>query len=119
MYREASGVSRILTCLATRLEFTWKTISSMILIRSSSVSELKRMISSSRFRNSGLNAFALRRREAQVPALLQETRAQVRGHDDDGVLEIHLVAQAVGQLAVFEHLQQDFVNIRVGLLDFI
>ena len=58
-------------------------------------------------------------REAQVAALLQEARAQVGGHDDDGVLEVHLVAEAVGQLAVFEHLQQDVVNVRVGLLDFV
>ena len=54
-----------------------------------------------------------------MAALFEEARAQVRGHDDDGVLEIHLVAQAVGQLAVFKHLQQDVVNIRMRLLDFV
>ena len=60
------------------------------------------------------------RRESQMAALLvEEARAQVRRHDDDGVLEIHRVAEAVGQLAVFKHLQQDVVDIRVRLLDFV
>ncbi len=54
-----------------------------------------------------------------MAALFEEARAQVRRHDDDRVLEIDLVAEAVGQLAVFEDLQQDVVNIRVRLLDFI
>src|ERR1017187_780964 len=57
--------------------------------------------------------------KAQVAALLEEAGAQIGGHDDDGVLEIDLVAEAVGQLAVFEHLQQDVVNVRVRLLDLI
>ena len=51
--------------------------------------------------------------------LVQEAGAQVRGHDDDGVLEIHRVAEAIGQLAVFKHLQQDVVDIRMRLLDFV
>ena len=67
----------------------------------------------------GRNAFARGRREAQVAALLEEARAQVRGHDDDGVLEVDLVAETVGQLAVFKHLQQDVVDVRVRLLDFV
>src|SRR5689334_21585239 len=46
-------------------------------------------------------------------------RADVRGHDDDGVLEINCVAETVGELAVLKYLQQDVEVIRVRLLDFI
>ena len=46
-------------------------------------------------------------------------RADVRGHDDDGVLEVDRVAEAVGELAVFKHLQQDVEDVGVGLLDFV
>ena len=46
-------------------------------------------------------------------------RPDVRSHHDDGVLEIHRVAQPVGELAVFKHLQQDVEHIRVRLLDLI
>src|SRR5271157_5755858 len=46
-------------------------------------------------------------------------RADVRGHDDDGVLEVHRVAQPVGELTVFKHLQQDVEQVRVRLLDFV
>ena len=46
-------------------------------------------------------------------------RADVRGHDEDGVLEVDRVAEAVGQLAVFKHLQQDVEDIRMRLLDFV
>src|ERR1035437_1744839 len=56
-YFDASGVNRIFTCLATRFTFTKFTNRSMILIRSSSVSEVNRITSSRRLRNSGLNAF--------------------------------------------------------------
>jgi len=50
----------------------------------------------------GRLAFELRGLETQVTALFQESRAEVRGHDDDCVLEIDLVAEAVGQLPVFK-----------------
>jgi len=42
-----------------------------------------------------------------------------RGHDDDRVLEVHPVAQAVGEMAVLEHLQQDVEDIGMRLLDFV
>ena len=61
----------------------------------------------------------LRRLEAQAFALLQVPRADVRRHDDDGVLEVDRVAEAVGQLAVFKNLQQDVEDIRMRLLDFV
>src|SRR4029077_1475758 len=51
------------------------------------------------------------RLESQAFALLQVTRANVRGHDDNGVLEVHRVAEAVRELAIFEHLQQDVEDV--------
>ncbi len=57
--------------------------------------------------------------ESHGAAFLEETRAQVGGHDDDSVLEVDRVAETIGQLAVFKHLQQDVVDVRMGLLDFI
>ena len=81
------------------------------------------MTSSRRLRNSGLKVFltslldqlfdlvadqvfavAL---EAESLLLLQVPRADVRGHDEDGVLEVDGVAQAVGQLAVLKDLQAE------------
>ena len=50
---------------------------------------------------------------------LQVARADVRGHDEDDVLEVDGVAQAVGQLAIFKDLQQDVEDIGVRLLDFV
>src|SRR5437879_9846685 len=44
----------------------------------------------------GGNPFGRRGREAQVTALLEESRAQVGGHDDDGVLEVNRIAEPVG-----------------------
>src|SRR5712691_438228 len=61
----------------------------------------------------------LLRLEAQAFPLLQVASADIRGHDDDGVLEVHRVAQTVGELAVFKHLQEDVEDIRVRLLDFV
>jgi hypothetical protein len=45
--------------------------------------------------------------------------ADVGGHDDDGVLEVDGVAEAVGELAVLEDLQQDVEDIGVGLFDLV
>ena len=51
--------------------------------------------------------------------LLDDLRAEVRGHDDDGVAEVDRAALAVGQAAVVEHLQQHVEHVRVRLLDLI
>src|SRR5581483_760345 len=59
------------------------------------------------------------RLEAEAFALHQVTRADVGGHDQDGVLEVDRVAESVGELAVFKDLQQDVEDIRVRLLDFV
>ena len=46
-------------------------------------------------------------------------RADVAGHDDDGVLEIHGAALAVGEPAVVEDLKQHVEHIAMGLFDFV
>src|SRR5581483_1478069 len=61
----------------------------------------------------------LRRLESQAFALLQVPGANVRGHDQDRVLKIDRVAESIGQLAVFKHLQQNVEHVRVRFLDFI
>src|SRR5580704_1621093 len=58
-------------------------------------------------------------RESNGRLLVKEARAQVGRHDNDGVLEVHRVAKTIGELAVFENLQQDVVNIRMSFLDFV
>ena len=57
--------------------------------------------------------------EAESLLLLQVAGADVRGHDEDGVLEVDGVAKAVGQLAIFKDLEQDVEDIGVRLLDFV
>src|SRR5437870_12656015 len=46
-------------------------------------------------------------------------RADVRGHDDDRVLEIDGIAETVSELTIFKDLQQDVEDIRMRLLDFV
>ena len=52
---------------------------------------------------------------AFVHLLEQEVAADVRGHDHDGVLEVHRAALAVGQAAVVKKLQQRVEDVRVSL----
>ena len=59
------------------------------------------------------------RLEPERRLLLDEAGADVRRHDDDRVLEVHPVAQTIGQVAVLEHLQQDVEQVRVRLLDLV
>ena len=61
----------------------------------------------------------LRHAEAQGVALLGLLRADVAGHDDDGVAEVHLVPLSVGQPPVVQDLEQDVVDLRVRLLDLV
>jgi hypothetical protein len=91
--------------MASQVGVQLLTSRSMIWIRSSSVSEVKRITSSRRLRNSGLKAFLtsldhvldLGGTPSRPPGwkprcrASQEARAQVRGHDDDGVLEVDLL----------------------------
>ena len=46
-------------------------------------------------------------------------RAEVRGHDDDRVLEVHRAPLGVGQAAVVEQLEQDVEDVVVRLLDLV
>ena len=46
-------------------------------------------------------------------------RANVGGHDDDGVLEIDLATHAVGELTFVKDLQQNVIDIVVRFLDFV
>ena len=86
------------------------------------------MISSSRFRNSGRNAWrttsitwlarlARRRRRRAGPP--RYSRAEVRGQHDQRVAEVDRAALAVGQPAVVEHLEQHVEHVRVRLLDLV
>src|SRR5258706_5436865 len=67
-----------------------------------------------------LDGLELRRRalgllEAQMFAAGNDLpAAQVRGHDDDGVLEVDPAARAVREHPVVEHLKQHIAHVRVG-----
>ena len=57
---------------------------------------------------------------AEADRLLRSIRcAGVRGHDEDHVPEVDLLAVRVGQRAVVHHLQEDVEQIRVRLLDLV
>ena len=45
--------------------------------------------------------------------------AEVGGHHQHGVAEVHGAAVAVGEAAVLQHLQEDVEHVRVGFLDFV
>ncbi len=59
--------------------------------------------------------------EAGIVALhlLDHVRAEVGGHHDHGVLEIHGAALAVGHAAVVEHLQEHVEHVGVSLFDLV
>ena len=51
--------------------------------------------------------------------VLQLAAADVGGHDDDGVAEVDLAADAVGELSVVEHLEQHVEHVGVCLLNLV
>ena len=51
--------------------------------------------------------------------VFQLASADIGGHDDDSVLEVHLATQAVGQLSVVEYLQKDVEDIGMSLLNLV
>src|SRR5213078_2298192 len=129
-----SDVRTIRSFRSIRLSFSCVTSSPMIRRRSSSARASNTMISSMRLMNSGLKVRLtsedhfrdvlvdcrhVGRLEAHRALLLDEASADVRRHDDDRVLEVHPVPEAVGEVAVFEHLQQDVEDIGMGLLDLV
>ena len=92
------------------------------------------MYSSTRFRNSGENFFlsasitARRCRSSSVVglpcakadvALAELRRADVAGHDDDGVAEVDRAPVAVRQPTVLQYLEHDVEHVRVSLLDLV
>ena len=99
--------------------------------RSASSRAWKTMTSSMRLRNSGRKVSPQRLGDLRLHPLVacssrglargrrHELRADVAGHDEDGVLEVDRAALAVGQAAVVEDLEQDVEDVRVGLLDLV
>ena len=65
------------------------------------------------------HAVACRLRHVTLFTARQGVSAEVRGHDDDRVLEVHGAALSIGQTPVIEHLQQCVEEIRVGLLNLV
>ncbi len=82
------------------------------------------MTSSTRLRNSGRKCCAQHREHLVAHSLVlrrvsgrrhlgDDVRAEVAGHDDHGVAEVHGAALAVGEAPVVEQLQQDVENVLV------
>ena len=57
--------------------------------------------------------------EAEAVLAADQVRADVGGHDDDGVAEVNLAALGVGQVAVVEDLQEHVEDFGVRLLDLV
>ena len=57
--------------------------------------------------------------KAQAHRLRDVLGAQVRGEDENGVLEVDDATLAVSKATIFQHLQEGVVNLLVGLLDLI
>src|SRR5699024_524184 len=55
-------------------------------------------------------------RTAVLQIVQNNVGAQVGRQDDDGVLEVHSTALAVGDASVVQHLKQDVKDVGVGLL---
>src|SRR4029077_19848388 len=114
---------------------TFATSRSTILTRSFRSSWWKTMMSSNRFKNSGLNtrfdsprnlvahrlvrSVACNRAKAHRRLAFDQLGAHVRGHDDNRVPEIDLLAKAVGDFALFQNLEQQIHDIRISLFDLI
>ena len=59
-------------------------------------------------------------REAEAAAAVRDgLRADVRGHDDDGVAEVHLPPERIRELAVLHDLQQEVEHVLVRLFDLV
>ncbi len=76
------------------------------------------------FHDPGLHALIVPLRvadggEAQVLGIHDPLGPCVGGHDQHGVLEAHLPALGIRDMAVVQNLQQDVEHVRVGLLDLV
>ena len=59
-------------------------------------------------------------RETETAAAVRDgLRADVRGHDDDRVAEVHLPPERIRELAVLHDLQQEVEHILVRLFDLV
>ncbi len=93
--------------------------------RSSRLSASKTTTSSSRLRNSGLNATRTTAHDRLAPLLGRQQRVdevlrpEVGGEHEDDVAEVDGAALAVGEPTVVEHLEQDVEGLRVRLLDLV
>ena len=88
------------------------------MISSIAVQELRPEVLAQRVHDLAPRAFVDRTAFGHRP-LGDELAAEVRRHDDDGVLEVDRAALAVGQPAVVEQLQQDVQHLGVRLLDLV
>ena len=57
--------------------------------------------------------------KAQRGLLPELVRADVRGHEDNGIFEIDFFAGRVGQVAVLEDLEQEAEDVGVGFLNLV
>src|SRR5690554_2782565 len=76
------------------------------------VDELGAEVSTHHFHHRRLHVFVV----LLARLLLNDVRAQVGGHHNYRVAEVHGAALAIGQAAVVQHLQQNVKDIRVGFL---
>ena len=67
----------------------------------------------------GVRVLFLCRRETEFTRLADRVRANVRGHDDHAIAEVHLATERIGQVPVFENLQEHVHDVGVRLLDFV
>eukprot|EP00052_Salpingoeca_macrocollata_P017098 m.138431 g.138431 ORF g.138431 m.138431 type:complete len:427 (-) comp20267_c0_seq1:1212-2492(-) len=51
--------------------------------------------------------------------LCNSLRAEIAGHNDDGVSEVHAMALGVGQMPIIQHLQQKIGDLAVSLFKFV
>lgn len=54
-----------------------------------------------------------------VRELVEERSADIRSHDDDGVLEVHRATLRVGEATVVHDTEEELVELASGLLDFL
>jgi hypothetical protein len=90
------------------------------------VEELRTEVLLQFFVHQGTDAVVLRfglvasKFEAETTAtFLNHLRTDVRGHNQQGVLEVHRAALGIGQATIFKNLQQHVEDIGVGFLDLI
>ena len=96
----------------------WKTTTSSILFRNSGLKDrLSSDVTLSFIFSYCVLALSCWKPKRRI--LVDHPGAEVRRHDDDGIPEIDLPAEAVGHKSVVEHLQQHVEDVRMGLFDLV